>query len=183
MFLAACDGSTVSDTLMFANRSIDTDMVVHDDMYKYLKGPLLSNLTWICGDEVNDPGRQMLQPPQRFLTSDASDLTPLQDCRAEPSLSPCSLQRRHQLHPGAAPDGGAAWMAGQMADWASAPLFWLCMTAKMVIIWTVRHCVSGAPWSSCKRAASISCACLTLARHGLPADAADHRATAGVGKR
>lgn len=31
--------------------NIDSDMVIHDDMYKYLKGPLIGNLTWYCGDE------------------------------------------------------------------------------------------------------------------------------------
>lgn len=44
--------------LWLAMCSIDTDVVIHDDMYKHLKGPLFGNLTWICGDDDYQIGEQ-----------------------------------------------------------------------------------------------------------------------------
>lgn len=42
--------------LGFNMLNIDTDVALHDDIYKYLKGPLLGNLTWVCGDEDSGDG-------------------------------------------------------------------------------------------------------------------------------
>ena len=45
--------------------SWDTDMMLHDDIYKYFKSGPLSSLQWICGDE----------DPQHLTCNGAADLT------------------------------------------------------------------------------------------------------------
>lgn len=81
--------------------------MIHDDMYKYLKGPLIGNLTWYCGDEdygigetriVSSSGLRVCMPCCSCSSKDFLHLECCSRCEIA-EVAAHRLQRRHKLHP------------------------------------------------------------------------------------
>jgi hypothetical protein len=98
--------------------SWDTDMMLHDDIYKYFKSGPLSSLQWICGDE--DPSHLTcngtVDPHKATLPCVSMLLCMFAFVLSVSEGSCCDWAGGTNYIQNAAPDGPSAWVASSITE-------------------------------------------------------------------